>query len=685
MQLSSPIHEVKGIGPKTELLYHKLGIYTVSDLLMYFPQRYIQYPEPVEMGLFQVGHIVAFRGHLVGRPSIYTGGRMPVVTCNISDGNIKIQMTWFRMPFMAKAVKVPYDQVFYGKIISKNGRFVMEQPRVFRIEQYEELRHALQPVYHLTQGLKNATVTKAVRSVLESGIWPKEALPEKARRKYSFPSQKDALSWIHFPSSTEELELARKKFSYEEFLLFLVGVRFQKMQLAKVPNSAKVSDFALQEKLVGELGFELTKGQRGALEDIRRDVSGSGCMQRLLQGDVGSGKTIIAFLSMASFAQAGYQSALMAPTEVLAQQHYESLCQFLDSHGLPFKALLLTGSMGQKEKKRNRELLKTDMPYLVVGTHALIQEGVEFSNLGLVVTDEQHRFGVRQRDSLSRKGIHPHILVMSATPIPRTLSLILYGDLDVSVMGDVPKSRLPIKNAVISPQMRTAAWKKIYKEIEAGHQAYVICPLVEESEGVDAEDAEGYYQKMRAAFPSNIRIGLLHGRMKPEEKNAAMEAFSKNETQVLVATTVIEVGINVPNATVMMIENAERFGLAQLHQIRGRVGRGASQSYCILVNGSGSEDAEKRLEIVRDSRDGFEIAQQDLKLRGPGEYFGDRQSGGLDFKVADIYQDEELLQEASKDAVRILKDDPRLEKESHAEIKKRVQEYMKQRGEIAGL
>ncbi len=684
MHLGSSIREAKGIGDKTEKLFHNMGVYSIADMLLYFPRTYISYPEVVKEGMLEVDRICAFEGEIVGKAMVRRGGRIPVTTCNISDGYVKVQMTWFRMPYMASTVSRG-RHVFYGKLQAKNGRFVMEQPKVFTPEQYEKLKSSLQPVYSLTKGMKNQTVMKAVRSVLEEDLYPEEIVPKDVMKKYDFPSQKQAFWNIHFPLNDADLKAARRKLSYEEFLLFMIGIRYQKVRLEEIKNSARVSDFSLQDRLIKELPYELTEGQRETLMQIRSDVSGEGCMQRLVQGDVGSGKTILAFLSMISFAEAGYQSAIMAPTEVLAKQHFETMQKFLEEHKLPFEAYLLIGSMKASEKKKIRERLLEEKPCLLIGTHALIQESVHFSKLGLVVTDEQHRFGVRQRDKLFAKGDNPHILVMSATPIPRTLALILYGDLDVSVITGMPSQRLPIKNAVIKPEMRPAAYKKIYKEIEQGHQAYIICPLVEESEGIEAEDVVSYGEKLREVFPQNVRIEILHGRMKAEEKNAVMEAFSKNEIQILVSTTVIEVGINVPNATIMLIENAERFGLAQLHQLRGRVGRGEWQSYCMLMNASGREEASERLLTLSRSNDGFEIAAEDLKLRGPGEYFGDRQSGDLNFHIADIYEDEKLLKEASSDAAEILKIDPELTMEAHYGIRKRVLQYMKERENTAGL
>ena len=662
-----------------------MGVYSVSDMLLSFPRTYVQYPALTESGLIEVGQFCAVAAHSAGRVSVRRSGRLTITSCNVTDGWITFLMTWFNSPFIAKLLKEPNEYVFYGKVITKGGRFAMEQPKVFRVSEYEKRRQSLQPVYHLTEGLKNRTVVKAVASILDAGVSLPEILPRKVLEEHGFPPQDTALRMIHFPQSAEEYELARKKLAYEEFFLFLLGIRYQKMSLEELPNACPISDLSGVETSVRRLPYTLTDGQRRTLEEICADVTGETCMQRLIQGDVGSGKTVLAFLTMLLFARNGYQSALMAPTETLAKQHAEALKAFLAQQGECFDVILLTGSVRAPQKKQIYERLQESGPCLVVGTHALFQEKVSFSNLGLVITDEQHRFGVRQRERLSGKGIFPHILVMSATPIPRSLALILYGDLDVSVIPELPKERRKIKNAVITPQLRRKAYQLIYKEIKAGHQAFIICPLVEHSDAVEAEDVTEYTQMLRETFPDDVKIGCLHGRMKAQEKEQVMEDFAQNRTQLLVSTTVIEVGINVPNATVMMVENAERFGLAQLHQIRGRVGRGTAQSYCILVNGSGKPEAGKRLEVLQRSNDGFEIAQEDLRMRGPGEYFGERQSGEMSFRVASIYEDSALLQEASSDAAEVLREDPQLLSPEHAAIRERLLQYMRERERFAGI
>lgn len=430
--------------------------------------------------------------------------------------------------------------------------------------------------------------------------------------------------------------------------------------------------------MIAKLPYELTSAQKRALSDVKNDMRSPYVMQRLIQGDVGSGKTVIAFLAMADAAHNDYQSAIMAPTEVLARQHYETFTKLCEQFGLKIPVVLLTGSMTARQKRMAYEALQLYPNAMIVGTHALIQEKAVYDNLALVITDEQHRFGVRQREIFAEKGRHPHILVMSATPIPRTLAIILYGDLDISVVDEVPAKRLPIKNCVVDTGYRPKAYSFIENEIKNGHQAYVICSLVEEVESMEAENATDYVKKLRGIFPEDIKLGLLHGQMKPEQKNKVMEAFMKNEVQVLVSTTVVEVGVNVPNATVMMIENAERFGLAQLHQLRGRVGRGDAQSYCIMINCSKSKTAQKRLDILNRSNDGFEIASADLKLRGPGDFFGIRQSGELQFALGDIYQDAMVLQQASESVNRLLEADPELEAAEHENLKHYMESFIQE-------
>ena len=552
----------------------------------------------------------------------------------------------------------------------------MEQAAIYSGEAYAAMEQAFLPVYGLTGGISNNLVTKTVRSVLGREELFKEYLPREIRSRYKLCEYNYAIKEIHFPENMDTLIAARNRLVFDEFFLFILNMQYHKEKRIKEANEFELREDSFTDELIARLPYELTGAQKRALSEVKRDMRSPYVMQRLIQGDVGSGKTIIAFLAMADAAHNDYQSAIMAPTEVLARQHYETFQKLCEEFGLKIPVVLLTGSMTARQKRMAYEALQLYPNAMVVGTHALIQERAIYDNLALVITDEQHRFGVRQREIFAEKGRHPHILVMSATPIPRTLAIILYGDLDISVVDEVPAKRLPVKNCVVNTGYRNKAYAFIENEVKNGHQAYVICPLVEEVEGMETENATDYVKKLRQIFPEEIQLGLLHGQMKPAQKNKVMEAFMKNEVQVLVATTVVEVGVNVPNATVMMIENAERFGLAQLHQLRGRVGRGDAQSYCIMVNCSSAKTAERRLKILNDSNDGFRIASEDLKLRGPGDFFGIRQSGELQFALGDIYQDAAVLRDASEAVGELLAEDPDLMSGEHENLRHYLEAFL---------
>ncbi|MDE7298393.1 MAG: ATP-dependent DNA helicase RecG, partial [Lachnospiraceae bacterium] len=509
---------------------------------------------------------------------------------------------------------------------------------------YRRLLNILQPVYPLTEGLTNRTLQKAADQALGQANIPAEYLPKRIAKENGLISRAAALREIHFPKSRETLAEARRRLAFDEFFLFLLQLRRVKQTRQLEKNRFALKEPEVCRELWKRLPYQLTDGQKRVADEIRRDMTGPYVMNRLIQGDVGSGKTILAVYALLLAAGCGYQGCIMAPTEVLARQHYESITSLLEPLGV--RVCLLTGAMTATEKKRVYAQIAAHEADVIVGTHALIQEKVEYDRLALVVTDEQHRFGVRQRENLAGKGTSPHVLVMSATPIPRTLAIVLYGDLDVSLLSELPAERLPIKNCVVNTSYRGTAFRFIEKQTAEGHQAYIICPMVEGSEEVEAENVTEYTQKLTEAISPGVTVAALHGKMKPALKNEIMEQFARGDIQVLVSTTVVEVGVNVPNATVMMIEDAERFGLAQLHQLRGRVGRGAAQSYCIFVNGSDDDRARERLEIMNRSNDGFFIAQEDLKLRGPGDVFGVRQSGELQFALADIYQDADMLRAA---------------------------------------
>lgn len=685
MREQENIRSIKGIGEKTEKLLEKVGITTVGDFLGYYPRDYDEYKEPVTVREVKVGEKCAVSGRITGKPGLQSTGRKSVVTANIREENHLLQLTWYNMPFLRNTLQPGGLYVFRGTVAEKRGRLVMEQPEIFGREDYQKMLHTLYPIYSLTKGLTNKFMVKTLHQILEDREMVQEYLPEEFRNHYQLAEYNYAVSHIHFPTDREDLLLGHKRLVFDEFLFFILSVRMMKEQNAEAVNEFPMKPVWETENLMESLPYQLTNAQKRVWNEIETGMTGKTLMSRLVQGDVGSGKTIIAFLAMILAAANGYQAALMAPTEVLAKQHYEGLCALLEEHGLGYQVLLLTGSNTAKEKRERYEKMASGEASLIIGTHALIQEKAQYKNLSLVITDEQHRFGVKQRETFSGKGGKPHVLVMSATPIPRTLAIILYGDLDISIMDELPAKRLPIKNCVVNTSYRPAAYRFIRKQAEEGHQIYVICPMVEESEGLDAENVTEYSKKLREILPDTIKVECLHGRMKANQKNQIMEAFSKNEIQVLVSTTVIEVGVNVPNATVMMVENAERFGLAQLHQLRGRVGRGEYQSYCIFIQGGEEEETKKRLEILEKSNDGFQIAGEDLRLRGPGDFFGVRQSGTMEFRIADIFQDSEILKQAGEAAGAILTSDPELSLEEHRLLKERLLAYGKERIEMPGI
>lgn len=651
MNGDSLIMDLKGVGPKTNELFGKLGLKTVEDLLQFYPRDYDRFEAPVSIAQSKVLDFAAVKGMIVTNPMVKRVRNLQIVSMQIRDEmGDTLKVTWFNMTFLAKTMHPGMHYVFRGRIQGYGAGRQMEQPDYYTLAEYEKLLGKMLPVYNLTKGMTSKMIAKAVQQAMGQGKILEDMLEESMRAEYDLMERNEAIANIHFPDRESDLKKARKRLVFEEFYRFLLGVRQMKAQLANQENHFMITEKKEVDELIQRLPYKLTKAQERTLREIQTDMTGPSVMNRLVQGDVGSGKTIVAFLALYQAALCGYQGVLMAPTEVLARQHYQSLCNLIETYGLMLKPALLTGSMTAAQKRKVYEQTASHQVDIVIGTHALIQENVHYQDLGLVITDEQHRFGVRQREALQNKGYLPHVLVMSATPIPRTLAIILYGDLDISVMDELPANRLPIKNCVVDINYRPNAYEFIRKQLKEGRQAYVICPMVEESETLDAEDVVSYSKKMKEEFPSDIQIAYLHGKMNNQEKDRIMEAFGAGKIQVLVSTTVIEVGIDVPNATVIMIENAERFGLAQLHQLRGRVGRGKYQSYCILVHTSSSKESKKRLEILNHSNDGFYIASEDLKLRGPGEFFGVRQSGELAFRLGDIYTDAELLKLASEAA-----------------------------------
>lgn len=670
------ITNIKGIGEKTAALLKKIEIETVKDALLYYPRTYIQFPEVKSVNEVAEGEIAAVIGKIVSTPIVKKVRAMQITVATIGDSSTKLNLVWFRMPYIKNSLTVGETYVFYGKVQHKNGRLCIEQPVMYSIEQYQQMEQRFLPVYTVPKGISNNQMQKMIRAALEQEVLFPEYLPEELREKYRLCEYNYAIKQIHFPDDMDAVITARKRLVFDELFLFVLNLQYQKEKKERELNRFHFLEDTFIENLISKLPYELTNAQVQVLQEIRQDMRSSYAMQRLVQGDVGSGKTVIAFLAMADCFHNGYQSAIMAPTEVLAEQHYESFKKMCETFELDIPLILITGSMTAKQKKEAYEQLQKHPNAMVIGTHALIQDKVVYHNLALVITDEQHRFGVKQRETFALKGQMPHVLVMSATPIPRTLAIILYGDLDISVVDEVPAKRLPIKNCVVNTKYRPKAYEFITKEVEKGHQAYVICSLVEESENAEAENVTDYSKMLQKELPEHIKVGLLHGQMKPKQKNEVMEQFAKNEIHVLVSTTVVEVGVNVPNATVMMIENAERFGLAQLHQLRGRVGRGDAQSYCIMINATDTEKSRKRLDILNRSNDGFEIANEDLKLRGPGDFFGIRQSGEMQFTLADIYQDAMILQQVAGEVTRLLEEDPDLNLSKNVGLKQYLLSYL---------
>lgn len=673
-----PLTAIKGVGEKTARLFSKLNVTNVEELLHYYPRAYDAFREPQPVKSLVPETTAAVEGVLTKTADVVRFSHLQVTMVHLRDETGTVQLNWYNMPFLRSTLKAGERFVFRGKVAKKRGKLVMEQPEIYRPAQYSALVHSMQPVYGQTKGLGNKTIAKAVAQALSERELERDYMPERLREKYELAEYNFALEHIHFPKDGAELLFSRKRLVFDEFFMFLLSVRLLKEKKADTKSLYVMEPRPEVQRLKDSLPYSLTKAQEKVLKEVYADLSGGRVMNRLVQGDVGSGKTIIAILALLQAAYNGYQGALMVPTEVLARQHLESMEELFAAHGIEKKAILLTGSMTAKEKRMAYQKIESHEADIIVGTHALIQEKVIYDKLALVITDEQHRFGVAQREMLGNKGTEPHVLVMSATPIPRTLAIIIYGDLDISIIDELPANRKPIKNCVVGTDYRKNAYRFIEREAAAGRQAYVICPMVEPSEMIEAENVVDYTKKLRENLPESVRVEYLHGKMKPKEKNLLMEQFAEGEIQVLVSTTVIEVGINVPNATVMMIENAERFGLAQLHQLRGRVGRGKEQSYCIMVNASSDEGIQKRLEILNKSNDGFFIASEDLKLRGPGDIFGIRQSGELEFKLGDIFTDADLLKTVSEEVREILDADPDLSGEENRELGKRLGEYLEE-------
>lgn len=651
------LNNLKGIGEKTEKLFYKAGVEKVNDLLRYYPRYYDVFEEPVLIRDLECDRTQAIKGTVVREVSVKRVRNLQVVTGYLRDERgDAIKATWFNSPYLKGKLTIGSTFIFRGFVKENYSNFSIEQPKIFGIAEYNKKKGEMQPVYPLVSGLTNNMVQKAVKQALKL-VETEEFLPKKIRNKYGLEGLQQAIEHIHYPTDKNQLYSARKRLIFDEFFMFIYNIRNLKDKNTEIHNRHILEEPKEVKTLINNLPYELTNAQKRTWEEIKRDISSTKVMNRLIQGDVGSGKTIIAFFALITAALNNGQGAMMAPTEVLARQHYDNLIELIKEHNINVNPVVLVGSMTAKEKRDAYKVIESGDADIIIGTHALIQEKVNYNNLTLVVTDEQHRFGVRQREAISEKGEHPHIMVMSATPIPRTLAIIMYGDLDISVIDELPANRLPIANCVVGTDYRPNAYDFMTKQIAKGRQVYVICPTVEYSEAVEGENVIEYAEKLKRIMHVSVNIEFLHGRMKPAEKNEIMDRFANNQIQILVSTTVVEVGVNVPNATVMMVENAERFGLAQLHQLRGRVGRGKYQSYCIFINGSGKKEALERLNILCKSNDGFLIANEDLKLRGPGDFFGVRQSGDFEFRLGDIMNDANILKQASEAVELILNEE----------------------------
>ncbi len=660
MSPDDDVGSLKGVGSKTQERLKHMGIVTVGDLLEHYPRDYRRYPVPCKPDDTSYDDIcpAAYTVSIPDTPRVISKGHMTITILDIRTSSGSLAVHWYNMPYIRRQLIPGEVKILYGRIRHSGSRRVLEQPDIFSMDQYAGVEDRIEPVYGITSGLSQKFFVKTMRMVTDADMTMTDRLPERIREKYGLCEYNAAIRQIHFPDNEDSCRLARKRLVFDEFFRFALNMKMISKDNLKIPNSFRIDHFEAADGFIKRLPYKLTGAQMRVWSEIQNDLAGEHPMNRLIQGDVGSGKTVLAALALLAAVFAGYQGCMMAPTEVLAKQHYDTLSGMFDGTGI--RIVLLTGSLGAPERREVYAETADGRADIIIGTQALFQEKLKYHHLALIVTDEQHRFGVHQRERLTRKSGEsvPHVLVMSATPIPRTLAMILYGDLDISVLDEKPADRLPVKNSVVGESYRPAAWRFIEKQVRMGHQAYVICPMVEESENVDAENVLEYAENLRGALPGDVRVGCLHGKMKPKDKDEIMEKFETGQTDVLVSTTVVEVGVDVPNATVMLIENAERFGLAQLHQLRGRVGRGQDQSYCIFIYGQDNEKIRKRLEVLQHTNDGFRIAEEDLKQRGPGDMFGVRQSGDITFKIGDVFADAEILIEAGEAAEEALNDDP---------------------------
>ena len=668
MDIYSSISTLKGVGPKATEKLNRCGIFNILDILLYFPRDYDFVDGNVEFDSItgEEKLILLCETKLFKRDVRTKNGKL-LTTIDFQYGDHKVIAKWFNQPYIKNNFQLGNKYNLMGKFKRVGKTLEVVGPV---IACGEAISSEILPKYPLKGDISNKLFEKLINNILIN-MNIKENMPQDILDKYQLVSLDTAIRSIHFPENKIMLEKAKTRLKFQELFTYSLKLLLLKYQLKRNTNGITFEWVEELKEFKESLPFPLTNAQTKVVRDILRDQKALCPMNRLIQGDVGSGKTIVALIAIFNVIKNGYQSVLMAPTEILATQHYEEAKKVFSKFNIEIE--LLTGGTSTKEKKRIKERIKSDEPILVIGTHALFQEDVEFGKLGLIITDEQHRFGVRQRNKLSEKGINPDILVMTATPIPRTLALILYGDLDISIIDELPPGRQPIETLAIDKGKRDKAYNSLVrKEVEKGRQVYIVCPLVEESESIEAKAATELVDELKSEYFSDLRVGLLHGKMKSSEKDEIMKSFKNKEIDILVSTTVIEVGVNVPNATLMIIENAERFGLAQLHQLRGRVGRGSHKSYCILIYASKSEVCRQRMSIMEETNDGFKISEKDLEIRGPGEFFGTRQHGLPELKVANIFKHMKILKLAQQEARYIIGLDYKLEKYENKFLKKEI-------------
>ena len=671
----TPVRYLKGVGPKTAERFEKLGILTLSDLLCHYPRRYLDFSKPYSIAEAPSDTECVVKAEVFAKPGgrILPGGRrMERITAG--DDVSSLEVTWFNNPYAVQKLELGQEYYFQGIVTGGMLRRQMVNPQVRTDAQVAS--SPFEAVYPQTEGLTSSAIAKCVRQLLPHAELLPDPLPPEMLKKYRLLPKADAVRAIHCPASEEEAFAARRRLIYEELLVLQLGI-------GRMKNRGAASTGAPMQKADASpfwdaLPFSPTCAQRRAVEEILTDMAGETSMNRLLQGDVGSGKTLVAAAAIWACIRAGYQAALLAPTEILASQHAENLNRLLAPFGM--RVALLTGGMKAAPRRTTLAAIRDDEADLIVGTHAILSEGVDFARLGLAVVDEQHRFGVRQRGLLAEKAANPHLLVMSATPIPRTLGLLMYGDLDISILDELPPGRKPVKTRCITGKKRADLYGFLDREIGAGRQVYIVCPAIEDAGGSGLNAVKSYYEDIAKALLPDRRVGLMHGRLKPKEKAEVMEDFKAGRLDALVSTTVIEVGVDVPNATVMVIENAERYGLSALHQLRGRVGRGAAESWCFLVSDNASESVQKRLRFLCSTSDGFAVAQYDLETRGPGDFFGSRQHGLPTLQVADLMNDTRTLHAAQSEAAALLAADPLLERPEHALLAHQVEQMFDKAG-----